>query len=94
MLRCTVFILVLPYLVSNLQLSKAESIASKRFSLIHHEPPVESDSRGVDRVTEHNITQRLDNFDHQNPKTFQMVREHKIQFDRRHQLTQYYFSDI
>lgn len=44
------------------------------FDLLNHEPPVEDDGKIYDGIEEHFITQRLDNFDHQNKKTFQMVR--------------------
>lgn len=40
---------------------------------IFHEPPVESTFKQTNQVTEHWITQRLDNFNHQDPRTFQMV---------------------
>lgn len=50
------------------------SIALQRQLLIHHEPPFDNHFYGSNNnVTEHFITQRLDNFDHQNQETFQMV---------------------
>lgn len=76
MFRLTVLILILPYLLK----LDAISTASKRLSLIYHEPPVEGNLRGADRVSEHFITQRLDNFDHQNPHTFQMVLQAQTRF--------------
>lgn len=63
--------------VNVLQLTAAEaafeSSALKRQSLIFHEPPYENIRERAELVTEHYITQRLDNFDHQNNRTFQMV---------------------
>lgn len=49
------------------------SIALERQLLIHHEPPFENHGEKYSDVTEHFITQKLDNFDHQNKETFQMV---------------------
>lgn len=46
----------------------------KRHSLLHHEPPVKHKMQfQADQATEHFITQRLDNFNHQDTRTFQMV---------------------
>lgn len=53
--------------------SKEFSIALERQLLIHHEPPYENNGEKYSDVTEHFITQKLDNFDHQNKETFQMV---------------------
>lgn len=50
------------------------STALKRQSLIFHEPPVENILEKSDQVSEHFITQRLDNFNHQDPRTFEMVK--------------------
>lgn len=74
MLRGIVRLLVLLGVAVNLlRLAAAASSALKRQSLIFHEPPFENHHERADQVTEHYITQRLDNFDHQNPRTFQMV---------------------
>lgn len=53
--------------------AKTESIALKRQTLIYHEPPFENNLERADTVTEHYITQRLDNFNNQDHRTFQMV---------------------
>lgn len=47
--------------------------ALKRQTLIYYEPPFESDQERADQITTHYVKQRLDNFDHQNKETFQMV---------------------
>lgn len=54
--------------------SEDGSVALKRQSVIFHEPPFEIHFQRDNHVTEHFITQRLDNFDHQNKETFQMVK--------------------
>lgn len=51
------------------------SVALKRQSVIFHEPPFEIHFQRDNHVTEHFITQQLDNFDHQNKNTFQMVKK-------------------
>lgn len=53
--------------------SEEFSIALERQLLIHREPPLENDGEKYNDVTEHFITQKVDNFDHQNNATFQMV---------------------
>lgn len=65
--------ITLPYFIANLLQIEAISSALKRQSLIYYEPPFENNMERADQVTEHYITQRLDNFDRQNPRTFQMV---------------------
>lgn len=78
LLRKVVSFNALPCLVVLLSFSVVQSEkvsgALKRQSLIYYEPPYEIDHERADQVTEHYITQRLDNFDHQNKKTFRMVR--------------------
>lgn len=67
---------VLPYLAMlffNFVQSNKDSIALQRHLLMHHEPPFENHYRKANNVTEHFILQRVDNFDHQNKETFQMV---------------------
>lgn len=75
---------ILPYmaLLFNVIQSEEFSIVLERellidreppFELIYREPPVENDGERDDGIEEHFITQRLDNFDHQNNGTFQMV---------------------
>lgn len=66
---------VMPCLVLLFSVVQSEefSIALKRQLLIHREPPFENNGEKYGDVTEHFITQKLDNFDHQNNKTFQMV---------------------
>lgn len=54
--------------------SEDGSVALKRQSMIFNEPPFEIHYQRDNHVTEHFITQRLDNFDHQNKETFQMVK--------------------
>lgn len=53
----------------------SESIPSmlKGHSLIYHEPPVDVLFEDTNEITEHFITQRFDNFNHQDSRTFQMV---------------------
>lgn len=46
---------------------------TKLNSLIFYEPPVSNIGQRENEVTEHFFTQRLDNFDSQNLRTFQMV---------------------
>lgn len=67
--------IVLPYFLANLLQLEAVSSALRRQSLIYHEPPFENNMERADQVSEHFITQRLDNFDRQNSRTFQMVIE-------------------
>lgn len=82
MFRETALILILPFLAANLMQSEAGSSAVKRQSLIFHEPPFENNHERADQVTEHYITQRLDNFDHQNERTFEMVkRQFQLSFN-------------
>lgn len=50
------------------------------FELIFREPPLENDGEKDDGIEEHFITQRLNNFDHQNNETFQMVGESNVNF--------------
>lgn len=76
MFRQTVFILILSYLASNLLRLDALSVVS----LVHRKPLVESNQ--TDHDSDCYITQRLDNFDHQNPRTFQMVFEQTFEFHR------------
>lgn len=68
---------VLPYLaiLFHFVQSDKDSVALQRQLLIHHEPPFENHHyyKTDNNVTEHFIIQRVDNFDHQNKKTFQMV---------------------
>lgn len=45
----------------------------KRHSLIHHEPPTKFSVQETDPITQYHITQRLDNFNHQDHRTFEMV---------------------
>lgn len=61
------------YLTIHSIAAEAFSAALKRQMLIFYEPPYENYLKSNDQVTEHYITQRLDNFDHQNERTFQMV---------------------
>lgn len=74
--RKVVSLNVLPYLAMlfNFVQSDNDSIALQRQLLFHHEPPFENHYyRKDNNVTEHFIKQRVDNFDHQNKETFQMV---------------------
>lgn len=73
MLNRATFLLILSYLATNFLQVEAVTSALKRQTLIFHEPPVENNLERADQVTEHYIEQRLDNFDHQNNRTFQMV---------------------
>lgn len=73
MFNRSLFLLILSYLAANLLKVEAVTSALKRQKLIFHEPPYENNLERADQVTEHYVTQRLDNFDHQNPHTFQMV---------------------
>ncbi|XP_031618081.1 putative serine protease K12H4.7, partial [Contarinia nasturtii] len=70
MLCQIVLVLVLSHLT--IQVAEAFSVALKRQTLIYHEPPHENNLKMSDQVIEHYITQRLDNFDHQNNLTFEM----------------------
>lgn len=67
------FLSVLLCLAANVLQLEAVSSALKRQSLIFYEPPVENNLERADQVTEHYIEQRLDNFNHQDSRTFQMV---------------------
>lgn len=73
MFKQFVILLILSYLTENLSKVEAVTSALKRQTLIFHEPPYENNLERADQVTEHYITQRLDNFNHQNNRTFQMV---------------------
>lgn len=73
MVKIATFILAAVGLAVNLSQLEAYSVALKRQSLIFYEPPVENILERADQVSEHFITQRLDNFNHQDPRTFQMV---------------------
>lgn len=73
MLNKSTVLLILSYLAANLLRVEAITSALKRQTLIFHEPPYENNLERADQVTEHYITQRLDNFDHQNQRTFKMV---------------------
>lgn len=73
MINRSLLLLFLSYLAANLLKVEAITSALTRQTLIFHEPPYENNLERADQVTEHYITQRLDNFDHQNPRTFQMV---------------------
>lgn len=78
--RKVVFLNVLPYLaiLFHFVQSDEDSIALQRQLLLHREPPIENyHYKSYDNVTEHFITQRVDNFDHQNKETFQMVSFHQ-----------------
>lgn len=61
-------------LAANILPLEAVPSALTRQLLIFHEPPVESVFKQTDQVTEHYITQRLNNFNRQDSRTFQMVR--------------------
>lgn len=45
------------------------------YSILHHEPPVDRKNVRFDHVTEHWITQKLDNFDPTDSRIFQMVKQ-------------------
>lgn len=66
------------FLVANILPLEAVPSALTRQLLIFHEPPVESTFKQADHVTEHYITQRLDNFNRQDPRTFQMVHSYLV----------------
>lgn len=68
-----IVILALSCLVVNTLQLKLTSSVLKRHSLIHHELPTEFNVQETDPITQHHITQRLDNFNHQDIRTFQMV---------------------
>lgn len=89
-LSCLVLLLLLFSVVQ----SEKVSAALKRQSLIYYEPPYEINHERADQVTEHYITQRLDNFDHQNKETFQMVRLNQNQSWQHWNWTWYIFSVI
>lgn len=67
------FLSIALYLAANILPLEAVPSALTRQLQIFHEPPVESVFKQTDRVTEHYITQRLDNFNRQDSRTFQMV---------------------
>lgn len=67
------FLLAAFYVAANLSPIEGVPSALTRQLMVFHEPPVESVFKHTDQVTEHFITQRLDNFHRQNPRTFQMV---------------------
>lgn len=67
------FLLIALNLAGNFLPLEAVPSFLTRQNLIFHEPPVESVFKITNQVTEHWITQRLDNFNHQDPRTFQMV---------------------
>lgn len=73
MCRRIVILLVLSYLTENILQIEATSVLLKRHLLLHQGPPAEINVQKVDPITEHNITQRLNHFDHQDIRTFQMV---------------------
>lgn len=68
-------ILLLCFAASSLQMDAMSRVSTvlKRQSLIFHEPPVENILEKTNPVTEHYITQRLDNFSPQDTRTFRMV---------------------
>lgn len=67
------FLLTALNLAANILPLEAVPSALTRQLQIFHEPPVESTFKQSNKVTEHWITQRLDNFNHQDSRTFQMV---------------------
>lgn len=67
------YLLTAVYFAANILPTEAVPSALTRQLMIFHEPPVESVFKHTDQVTEHYITQRLDNFHRQNTRTFQMV---------------------
>lgn len=71
-----IILLIILSLVTQLDFVHSEKItgALKRQSLIYYEPPFESNQERADQITEHYITQKMDNFNHQDKRTFQMVR--------------------
>lgn len=73
--RKVILLKFLPFLALLFSVVQSEgfSVALERQLLIHREPPLENDGEKYSDVTEHFITQKLDNFDHQNNVTFQMV---------------------
>lgn len=73
MWQCLVFLLTALHLGVNILQIEAVPGALTRQLLIFHEPPVENIFKYAHPVTEHYITQRLDNFNHQDSRTFQMV---------------------
>lgn len=46
---------------------------TRKKSYIYYEPPTEENRQRIDDVTEHYITQKLDNFNPTDNRTFQMV---------------------
>lgn len=75
------FLLIALNLAANILPLEAVPSALTRQLLIFHEPPVESVFKQTNQITEHWITQRLDNFNHQDSRTFQMVQQMKFDFD-------------
>lgn len=80
MFHRTVLIFILSCVAPNFVHGIFISGALKRQTLIFHEPPYENILERADQVTEHHITQRLDNFDHQNNQTFDMVLTANLSF--------------
>ena len=70
-----VFLVTVQYLTGNILPVEAIPSALTRQLLIFHEPPVENVFKQSEQVTEHYITQRLDNFNPQDSRTFQMVQK-------------------
>lgn len=68
------FLLAALNFAANILPLEAVPSALTRQLQIFHEPPVESVFKQTNKVTEHWITQRLDNFNNQDARTFQMVR--------------------
>lgn len=54
--------------------SQSTSIIARRQSTIYHEPPVESDGKVDEKIEAHWIVQPVDHFNHQDKRTFTMVR--------------------
>lgn len=48
---------------------------TRKKSYIFYEPPTEENHQRIEDVTEHYITQKLNNFDPTDNRTFQMVKE-------------------
>lgn len=67
------FLLTAVYLAANILPLEGVPSTLTRQLMIFHEPPVENILKYTDQVTEHYITQRLDNFHRQDTRTFQMV---------------------
>lgn len=71
--RSVVILFALSFASVALAKSRSFSSLAKKQSLIHYEPPFENNFERTEQITEHYITQLLDNFDHQNKQTFEMV---------------------